>query len=52
LAGVTVRVDVPVLPWTMVNEAGFKAAVIEGGIAVMVTVCGEETDAAKVPSPL
>jgi hypothetical protein len=51
LAGVTVRVDEAVLPWVMVRLAGLKAAEIDGGTAVMVTVCADDTSGLKLPSP-
>jgi hypothetical protein len=52
LAGVTVSVEEPVLPWVMVRLVGLKAAEIDGGTAVMLTICPEETRGPKVPSPL
>jgi hypothetical protein len=51
-AGVTVSVEVPVPPCVMVIEAGLNAALMEGGIAVMVMVCAELASAEKLPSPL
>jgi len=52
LTGTIVSLELPVAPCVIVRTAGWNAALIEGGIALMATVCADETTALKLLSPL